>query len=89
MGHNSPFRTAYTVRSYGTRRCWSVAPGLDGGFFPIALADEAGQVPTVRRLATQGITLIFIDEEDIMEAPEPFVRDALRYMDRSRLGGRS
>jgi len=39
-------------------------------------------------LATQGVKLIFIDEDDLMEDPEPFVRDALRYIDRSRLGGR-
>jgi hypothetical protein len=39
------------------------------------------------QLAGQGINLIFIDEDDIKADPEAFVRDALRYIDRSFLGG--
>ena len=39
-------------------------------------------------LATEGTILIFIDEDDLYIQPEPVVRDALRYIDRSRLGGR-
>ena len=40
-------------------------------------------------LATEGIKLIFIDEDDLTTSPESVVRDALRYIDRSRLGGRA
>jgi hypothetical protein len=39
------------------------------------------------QLAGQGITLIFIDEDDILTDADAFVRDALRYIDRSFLGG--
>jgi very-short-patch-repair endonuclease len=38
-------------------------------------------------LAGQGITLVFIDEDDIMREPDRLVRDALRYIDHSFLGG--
>jgi len=38
------------------------------------------------QLAGEGITLIFIDEEDAMEDAGRFVRAALRYQDLSRLG---
>jgi hypothetical protein len=38
-------------------------------------------------LAGQGITLVFIDEDDIMREPDRYVRDALRYIDHSFLGG--
>tara|TARA_Y100000310_G_scaffold258860_1_gene267396 strand:- start:5049 stop:5453 length:405 start_codon:yes stop_codon:yes gene_type:complete len=39
------------------------------------------------QLAGQGIMLIFIDAEDVLDDPERHVRDALRYKDNSFLGG--
>ena len=33
-----------------------------------------------------GITVIFIDEDDIMQDPDYYVREALNYRDHSRLG---
>lgn len=66
-----------------------LAINVQGTFF-----HEGQGVTTINRdriaraqLAGQGITLIFIDEEDIRTDPEAFVRDALRYIDRSFLGG--
>ena len=38
-------------------------------------------------LAGDGITLIFIDESDVHKDAIGYTRDALRYRDRSRLGG--
>ena len=38
-------------------------------------------------LAGDGITLIFLDESDVHKDAIGFTRDALRYRDRSRLGG--
>ena len=38
-------------------------------------------------LAGDGITLIFIDEGDVYRDAIGYTRDALRYRDRSRLGG--
>ena len=39
------------------------------------------------QLAGEGITLIFIDEDDVLSDPERYVRDALRFIDHSALGG--
>ena len=38
-------------------------------------------------LAGDGITLIFLDESDVHKDAVGYTRDALRYRDRSRLGG--
>ena len=38
-------------------------------------------------LAGQGITMIFIDDDDLMSDPEYYCREALRYRDHSRIGG--
>jgi hypothetical protein len=40
------------------------------------------------QLAGQGITLIFIDEDDVLRDPVRYVQAALNYQDLSRLGGR-
>jgi len=40
------------------------------------------------QLAGQGITLIFIDDDDLMRDPEYYCREALQYRDHSRMGGR-
>jgi len=38
------------------------------------------------QLASQGISLIFIDDIDLEDNPEYFVREALNYRDHSRIG---
>ena len=38
-------------------------------------------------LAGQNITLIFIDDDDLMSDPRYYCREALNYRDHSRLGG--
>jgi len=49
-------------------------------------AVRARDVMARQQLAGQAITLIFIDEDHIMENPEYYLREALRYRDHSRLG---
>ena len=38
-------------------------------------------------LAGMGITLVFVDEDDLLQDPLGITRDALNYQDKSRLGG--
>ena len=38
-------------------------------------------------MAGQGINLIFIDENDVLEDVDYYVREALNYKDHSKLGG--
>ena len=38
-------------------------------------------------LASQNISLIFIDDDDLTKDPRFYIREALRYKDHSRLGG--
>jgi hypothetical protein len=38
-------------------------------------------------LAGESITLIFIDDEDLMKDPQYYCREALNFRDHSRLGG--
>lgn len=65
-----------------------LAINVQGGFFhnetPQVIARDR---MTRAQLAGQGITLIFIDEEDILADPVRHVRDALSYRDNSSLGG--
>lgn len=67
-----------------------LAINIQGTFYHYEKGSAVQQSDILTRefLATMGIKLIFIDEDDIMDEPEPFVRDALRYIDRSKLGGR-
>jgi hypothetical protein len=66
-----------------------LAINVQGEFFH----QEQGSVVIARdrmaraQLAGQGITLIFIDAEDILEDPVRHVQDALRFVDNSFLGG--
>ncbi len=39
-------------------------------------------------MAGQNVTLIFIDDDDLMTDPRYYCREALNYRDHSRLGGR-
>ena len=38
------------------------------------------------QMAGQGVTLIFIDEDDLLEDPPYYIREALNYRDHSRMG---
>ena len=66
-----------------------LAINVQGGFFhyeqgsPVIARDKMARA----QLAGDGIQLIFVDEQDILEDAEGIVRDALRYIDRSVLGG--
>ena len=40
-----------------------------------------------QQIAGQGINLIFIDENDVLEDVDYYVREALNYKDHSKLGG--
>lgn len=40
------------------------------------------------QMAGQGISLIFIDDDDLLNDPEYYCREALNYKDHSQLGGR-
>jgi hypothetical protein len=37
--------------------------------------------------SAQGRTLIFVDEDDLLQDPIGITRDALNFQDKSRLGG--
>ena len=68
-----------------------LAINVQGQFYHYEKGAAVRQSDVLTRefLATEGIKLIFIDEDDLMTSPEAVVRDALRYIDRSRLGGRA
>ena len=65
-----------------------LAFNVQGTFFHL----EQGTVVIARdkmaraQLAAEGITLIFLDEEDIMNEPRRTVEDGLRYIDTSEIG---
>ena len=48
---------------------------------------KARDVMARASLAGQNITLIFIDDDDLMSDPRYYCREALLYRDHSRLGG--
>ena len=52
-------------------------------------ASTTGRDEVVRVLmALQGVTLIFVDEDDLEQDPVGVTREALQFRDSSRLGGR-
>jgi hypothetical protein len=65
-----------------------LAINVQGSFFHFEQGGTviARDVLARAQLAGEGITLIFIDEEDVLEDPVRFVRAALQYQDLSRLG---
>ena len=67
-----------------------LAINVQGTFYHYEKGTAVSQSDVLTRefMATEGITLIFIDEDDLHIKAESVVRDALRYIDRSRLGGR-
>ena len=48
---------------------------------------KARDVMARSSLAGQNITLVFIDDDDLMRDPRFYCQEALRYRDHSRLGG--
>ena len=49
---------------------------------------KARDIMAREALAGQGITLIFVDEDDLEQDPVGVTREALQFRDSSRLGGR-
>ena len=68
-----------------------LAVNVQGVYYHYQFGVEAKARDIMARssLAQQNITLIFIDDDDLMSDPRYYCREALRYRDHSRLGGGS
>jgi len=66
-----------------------LAINVQGVYYHYEFGVEAKARDVMARasLAGQNITLIFIDDDDLMKDPRYYCREALRYRDHSRLGG--
>jgi hypothetical protein len=66
-----------------------LAVNVQGVYYHYEFGVEAKAQDIMARasLAGQGVTLIFIDDDDLLQDPRYYCREALRYMDHSRLGG--
>ena len=66
-----------------------LAINVQGVYFHYQFGVETGARDRMARaqLAGEGKQLIFIDEDDLLEDPDYYVLEALRYRDHSRLGG--
>ena len=66
-----------------------LAINVQGVYFHYQFGVETGARDRMARaqLAGEGKQLIFIDEDDLLEDPDYYVMEALRYRDHSRLGG--
>jgi len=53
--------------------------------YEFGVEQKARDIITRAQLAGQGVTLVFIDEDDIMQDPEYYVKEALNYRDHSRM----
>ena len=56
--------------------------------YELGAATSARDIFAREALAGQGITLIFVDEDDLEQDPVGVTREALQFRDSSRLGGR-
>jgi len=67
----------------------NLAVNVQGVYYHYELGAEtkARDIMIREALAGEGITLIFVDEDDLLQDPLGIARDALNYQDRSRLGG--
>tara|TARA_R110002020_G_scaffold447130_1_gene659464 strand:+ start:443 stop:838 length:396 start_codon:yes stop_codon:yes gene_type:complete len=67
----------------------NLAVNVQGVYYHYELGAEtkARDIMIRESLAGQGITLIFVDEDDLLQDPVGITRAALNYQDRSRLGG--
>ena len=54
--------------------------------YQFGIESRARDIMAREQLLGANITVIFIDEDDIMEDPDYYVREALNYRDHSRLG---
>jgi len=54
--------------------------------YEFGVDQKARDTMTRVQMAGQGITLIFIDEDDLLKDPDYYVREALNYRDHSRIG---
>lgn len=68
----------------------NLAVNVQGIYYHYELgAETIGRDRIVReQLASQGITLIFVDEDDLEQDPKGVTEAALEFRDTSRLGGR-
>ena len=66
-----------------------LAINVQGNYYHYGMGVETKTRDILARvqLATQGIILIFIDEDHLEDNPTYYIREALRYRDHSRLGG--
>ena len=66
-----------------------LAINVQGVYYHYEFGVEAKARDVMARasLAGQNITLIFIDDDDLMKDPRYYCREALNYRDHSRLGG--
>jgi len=56
--------------------------------YELGAATSARDIFAREALAGQGVTLIFVDEDDLEQDPVGITREALQFRDSSRLGGR-
>ena len=56
--------------------------------YELGADNRARDILARESLAGQGITLIFVDEDDLEQDPVGVTREALQFRDSSRLGGR-
>ena len=66
-----------------------LAVNVQGVYFHYEFGVEAKARDLMARsaLAGQNITLVFIDDDDLLSDPTYYCREALNYQDHSRLGG--
>ena len=64
----------------------TLAINVQGTYFHRGNTIDTRDRLTAAQLASQGITLVFLDEEDIYKDVRFYVREALQFVDHSRLG---
>ena len=66
-----------------------LAVNVQGVYYHYGMGIEPTAMDIIHReqLAGSGVTLIFIDEDDLMKDPQYYCKEALQFMDHSRLGG--
>ena len=56
--------------------------------YELGADNKARDIFAREALASQGVTLIFVDEDDLEQDPRGVTEAALQFRDSSRLGGR-
>jgi hypothetical protein len=54
--------------------------------YEFGVDQKARDIMARAMMAGQGITLVFIDEDDLLEDPSYYITEALNYRDHSRMG---